>query len=118
MGTLSLEEVLGRALRLRCPRCGTGKLFAGWFRMHENCTSCELKYEREPGFFLGSAYINYGITAVVVTATYMGLHFGAGYSNQALTVPLGTFIILFPLLFFRYARSLWLAMDLFWDRDP
>ena len=105
----------GRALRLRCPRCGKGRLFAGWFRMVPECSDCQLKYERAPGYFLGSAYFNYGATALILTVSYMSLHFGAGFSNRALTPPLAAICVIFPLFFFRYARSLWLAMDCFFD---
>lgn len=79
--------------------------------MHSNCSDCRLKYERAPGYFLGSAYINYGITAVLITVTYVSLHFGAGFENRTLAA----FCVLFPLFFFRYARSLWLAMDYYID---
>lgn len=90
-------------------------MFASFFRMHEKCSHCGLKYERAPGFFLGSTYINYGLTAATLTAAYMGLHFGAGYSNQVLALPLSAFFVLFPICFFRHARALWLAMDCFFD---
>ena len=112
---LELGTALSRAIRLHCPVCGHGRLFAGWFRMHERCDGCGLKYERDPGYFLGSAYINYGLTAVILTAAYIGLHFGAGYSNRTLTPWLVTFCVLFPLVFFRYARAYWLAMDCYFD---
>lgn len=85
--------------------------------MHADCPSCKLRYERAPGYFLGSAYINYGVTAVLLTAAYATLHFAAGYSNRVLALPLGAFCVLFPLLFFRYARSLWLALDCFFDES-
>ena len=62
---------IGRALRLRCPRCGRGKLFVGWFRMPERCEECRLDFRREPGFYLGSIYVNYGLTALVVTVAYV-----------------------------------------------
>jgi len=32
--------MLGRALLKRCPLCGAGKLFTGWFRMKERCPGC------------------------------------------------------------------------------
>ena len=46
--------VLGRGLRLVCPRCGTSPLFRGWFRMHDRCPACGLSFVRDPGFYLGS----------------------------------------------------------------
>ncbi|MGE3315089.1 MAG: DUF983 domain-containing protein [Planctomycetaceae bacterium] len=107
--------LIGRALALRCPRCGNGKLFAGWFRMHDACPHCTMKFERAPGYFLGAAYFNYGLTALVLVVAYVTLHFGAGMSNGMLTPPFVIFFVLFPLFFFRYARALWLNMDYYFD---
>lgn len=111
----TLGEVFLRAFRLRCPRCGQGKLFVGLFRMNVECANCKLIYERAPGYFLGSTYINYGATAIAVTVAYLALHVGARFSNRGLAAPLAGFCILFPLYFFRYARALWLALDSFLD---
>jgi uncharacterized protein (DUF983 family) len=115
MPRLTFPTAVLRALRLRCPRCGGGRLFFGFFRMYPECPNCKLKYERAPGYFLGSAYFNYGVTAAILTVAYVGLHFGVGLSNRALTPWLVAFCVLFPLFFFRYARSLWLAMDCYFD---
>ena len=106
---------LKRAMRLRCPRCGEGPLFAGLFRMHTHCERCRLKYERAPGYFLGSTYINYGLTALVVTALYIGLHFGMNIDNGLLAFPLVAICIAIPVAFFRHSRALWLAMDICFD---
>lgn len=111
----TIETLLGRALRLKCPRCGNGPLFVGWFTMPERCPNCGMKYERAPGYFLGSAYVNYGITAVVLMFAYFILHFGFRWSNRQLALPLSTFCVLFPLWAFRYARALWLALDCHFD---
>jgi hypothetical protein len=83
--------------------------------MHEACPHCRLHYERAPGYFLGSTYINYGVTVIAVMIVYFGLHFGVGWSNTSLAAPLAGFCMLFPLYFFRYARSLWLAIDYYVD---
>lgn len=91
-------------------------MFRGYFRMHESCDHCRLKYERAPGYFLGSAYINYGVTAVVLTVIYVTLALGRGVENRDLYIPMGALVVLFPLFFFRYARSLWLAVDCYFDR--
>lgn len=113
----SAETLLGRALKLRCPRCGEGQLFVGRFTMPERCSHCRLKYERAPGYFLGSAYINYGLTAIGLTFLYVTMHFGLGWSNRELTFPLVSFCILFPLASFRHARALWLALDCQFDKS-
>jgi uncharacterized protein (DUF983 family) len=110
-----LGQLLGRAMRLRCPRCGSGKLFVGWFDMHAECSNCHLKYERAPGYFLGSIYINYGVTAVAMTIGYLFLHAALGFTNRQLAAPLVGFCIVFATFFFRYARALWLSLDCFFD---
>ena len=102
-------------MRLRCPRCGEGPLFIGWFRMHERCSACQFQYEREPGYFLGSTYFNYGQTTVTMTAAYLILHFGYGVPKEWVVPPLAAYCVLWPLFWFRYARSLWLAFDCFVD---
>jgi uncharacterized protein (DUF983 family) len=108
--------LLGRALRLRCPLCGRGQLFRRWLLMHESCPHCGVKFEREPGFFLGSIYINYGLTSLIVTVAYVVLLFGFGFPETPLLVAALAFVVLFPLLVFPWARSLWLGFDQW--RDP
>ena len=107
--------LISRALRLRCPRCGHGKLFTGWFTMPQRCSGCNFKFERDPGYFLGSTYLNYGATAVLLLIVYPALHLGWGFTNQELAPWLAGVCIVFPLWFFRYARALWLAMDCHFD---
>jgi uncharacterized protein (DUF983 family) len=117
MPRIPFGTIVSRSMKLRCPRCGVGRLFRGMFRMHERCASCGLKYERAPGYFLGSAYINYGVTAVLLTVAYVVLHFGFELTNRQLIAPLMTLVVVFPLVFFRWARSWWLAMDCYIDRE-
>lgn len=112
---MSYPTLVGRALRLRCPRCGRGKLFTGLLSMAHHCSECGFVFERAPGYFLGSAYLNYGFMAITLTTMYMTLHFGLGYSNEVLALPLGAYCVVVPIVLFRYARAWWLAMDCYLD---
>ncbi len=112
----SLGTIIPRALKLRCPRCGGGRLFHGYFRMFPGCPNCKLRYERAPGYFLGSTYINYGLTTFLVSVVYVLAVFVGGFTNEQVVFPLLVFVILFPLIFFRLARSLWLGMDCYFDK--
>jgi uncharacterized protein (DUF983 family) len=114
---VSLATMLGWALRLRCPVCGMGKLFCGWFRMPERCTHCGFRFERGPGYWLGSIYVNYGLTALLVTIAYFVLFFTDALPQTAVLWLLTAFCVLFPLWFFRYGRSIWIALDLYFDPD-
>ncbi len=84
--------------------------------MPRKCAHCGLVYERAPGFFLGSAYLNYGVTCLSLIVLYLGLHYGCGWTNRQLAAPLMAYCIIWPLVFFRYARAWWLAMDCFFDK--
>jgi uncharacterized protein (DUF983 family) len=111
-------KLLGRALRLACPLCGQGSLFAGLFRMHTTCPHCGVKFEREPGLFLGSIYINYGVTAVITVVTYLVMFFNKWlYEWQRMAIVLSIAVLL-PLLLHRHARSLWAGFDQWYDPRP
>jgi len=45
-GTLAASV---RGITRRCPRCGSGGLFAGWFTIREACPRCRLRLQREEG---------------------------------------------------------------------
>ncbi len=109
---------LRRALALKCPACGQAPIFRGWFAMNEACPACGRRFNREPGYLLGSIYFNYGITASLVVVMYFAMFFGDVLSDTQRLVLLSTFGILFPAWFFRYARALWIAFDEHWDPWP
>jgi uncharacterized protein (DUF983 family) len=117
-GLWHLLVLYGRGLLLRCPKCGRGKLFRGWFTMHDACSNCGRPFDRGPGFFLGSIYFNYGITAVLVIVIYFTCFFTEVLTDRQLLVLLSVFALIFPLWFFRYARALWIAFDELWDPTP
>src|SRR5579863_3913428 len=58
-------------LHQRCPRCRVGKIFPHSIflrfpKMHEECSVCHLRYQREPGYFLGAMYISYGLGVLLI----------------------------------------------------
>jgi uncharacterized protein (DUF983 family) len=101
---------IATALHLRCPRCHDGKLFVSLLKMSEHCPTCGLKLEPEPGFYLGSIYANYALTVLATTGSFVLLVFGAGFSKDLVIWGCLAFTFLFPLWFFRYARSIWLSL--------
>ncbi|MCR9199797.1 MAG: DUF983 domain-containing protein [Planctomycetaceae bacterium] len=113
---LTFSTAVRRGLMLRCPACGEGRLFRNLLKMNSCCSQCGFKFERPAGYFLGSTYINYGVTALVTTVSYVTLYFGLGWPKDRLLPGLLLFCSVFPLVFFRFARSLWLSFDCFFDR--
>jgi uncharacterized protein (DUF983 family) len=113
LGTLWL-----RALMLRCPACGRAPIFRGWFTMNDSCPACGRKFNRGAGYFLGSIYFNYGVTATLVLVLYFAMFFGDVLTNGQRLAVLSLLAVLFPTWFFRYARALWIAFDEHWDPWP
>jgi len=85
--------------------------------MYAECIACDLRFEREQGYFVGAIYINYAATAVVALAGYVALDHFAELALSSQLILWGAFSIAFPLIFFRYSRSLWLCLDFFFDPE-
>ncbi len=107
-------QMLRRAARLRCPRCGGGGLFARWFGMAPACPTCRLDFEREEGYWTGAMMVNLAVTEGVFLVVFVGLVLAT-----APDVPWRTVLIVvvalnlaLPLVFFPFSRTLWLAGDL------
>ena len=115
---MPLSLILKRALALRCPLCGRGRMFSGWFRMHAACEHCGAAFDRGPGYYLGSIYFNYGLTALLTVTLYFSLYFLQVASQTTVLWCLMAFCVIFPAWFFRYARSLWFALDQYFDPSP
>jgi len=93
-------------------------MFSNWFSMIDPCQKCGRKFDRSPGYLLGSIYFNYGATAVLVLIIYLSLFLTKAMTGRQLHYLLITFTLLFPLWFFRYARGLWIAFDELFDPWP
>jgi uncharacterized protein (DUF983 family) len=109
------STLLRAAMNLRCLVCKTGRVHESWFRYVDRCPTCGATFCREQGFFLGSIYFNYGATVLFATTAWFlfgGLERGATFSSF---VPFAAFCVVFPLWFLRYARSLFAALDQYFD---
>lgn len=106
---------LGRALLLRCPNCGGGGLWTGYFRMKEHCPRCGLHLERgEPGYVVGAATFN----IIVAELVFMGLFVGTVIVTWP-TPPWGllqfgglALMVLLPIVFYPFSKTTFLAFDL------
>lgn len=107
---LEILDILLRGARLRCPCCGYGPLFQSGFRMHDRCTACNERFEREPGQWFGAIYINLGLTeALAVTGFMITESFTSLTMPQQLAIWIPVAAV-GPLLFFRFAKGLWTSI--------
>ena len=106
-----VRRAFGRAARLLCPRCGAAPMFRGWFRMAPVCSACGLRFERAQGYFVGAIYLNYGVTTFLVIGGYVLLWAFTELTTAAQLALWLPVVVVFPLWFFRYSRSFWLAFE-------
>ena len=114
--TSSVATKFGRALALRCPRCGSGGILRHWFKMRDQCPACGLALERgeSSDFWIGAYVFNLaggellaiGIPIIWLIMSSPNPPWGR---IQALAIVLA---VVMPLLLFPFSRTLWLAWDL------
>ena len=67
---------------MKCPRCRRGDMFKDQnpykkltlshiFNMHDNCPVCRQKYDLEPGFWYGTAYVSYAMNVAISVSTFV-----------------------------------------------
>lgn len=110
-GTLLL-----RGVRKKCPNCGTGHLFRGWFRMVERCPGCGMRFEREPGFFVGAYLISFAVTVILLFIAAMAFIALKAIDHDASPVPIlvASLVValVFPPIFYPFSRTIWSAFDI------
>ncbi|HEX8732491.1 MAG TPA: hypothetical protein VF725_10585 [Ktedonobacterales bacterium] len=109
--------LLWRAIRLRCERCGVGRLFRHGYTMYESCPACGWVFEREQGYWTGSMAINLTVTELLIV---IGI-FPPMLARAPLPLTIGiglALAILTPLLFFFHSRALWMAVDFMLHPTP
>jgi uncharacterized protein (DUF983 family) len=107
-------RMLGRALLRRCPVCGGGKVFRGYFSLEDACRSCGFAFEREEGYWVGAMILNIGGAQVMFFAFFIG-GMVLTWPDPPWTVFLVGGIALmaaFPIVFYPYSKLLWLWGDL------
>lgn len=109
------STALLRALRLRCPACGSRPIFVTWTRMCPSCTNCGLQLERhERGYWVGAYFFNL-LAAEAVFAGFFLLVVAATWPTPPWRLlHIGTIVLMLltPLLFFPFSKTLFLAFDL------
>ena len=107
--------LFSRAVRLRCPNCGNGRLFASWFRMREECPSCHIRTERgEQGYVVGAYMFNI-IAAELVWALLVLAVTLPTWPNPPWNLLLyggGLLMLVLPFLFYPFSKTVFFAFDL------
>jgi len=79
--------------------------------MLERCPNCDLKFEREQGYFLGAMYISYGLALITIVVLALLLWASTSWSLQRITLlAILLFLPLAPSLTL-FSRVLWMYLD-------
>jgi len=83
--------------------------------MHDRCPLCGLKYEREPGYFMGAMYISYLVS--IPPAMLISIAIWRLSHLSFNVVMLCAFFAYLPLAppVTRYARVVWMYVDRHFD---
>lgn len=105
-----------------CPHCRRGAIFVrrslfGFPPMHERCPVCGLKFEREPGYFLGAMVIGYTLAVPVMGAAILLLWRATGWEWDTILIASGVALLPFVPAITRWARVLWIHFDRAVDPD-
>jgi ABC-2 type transport system ATP-binding protein len=79
--------------------------------MRPTCQTCQLTFEPEQGYFLGAIYINYAMTVACMLAGFFIMDYFVHLSLTLQILLWSSFGVVFPIMFFRYSKSLWLSLD-------
>jgi hypothetical protein len=85
--------------------------------MVDNCPGCGYTFAREEGFFLGAFVINFGATIAllaVIMAGFIGVLASGGSHGALVTVAVlaAAEVVVVPVLFYPYSKTVWSAIDL------
>lgn len=112
----SPSAMLGRAFGLRCPRCGGRGIFASFYDRHERCPTCGLKFEREPGYWVGAVIVVTAITLALFAAIFVGgivVTWPDVPWEGLAAITIGANLIV-PILAYPRAKMTWAALELAW----
>lgn len=114
-----MSNTLFHILNNDCPHCSQGKVFKenniffkfSFPKMNEHCPHCHYKFQKEPGYFFGAMYVNYGLTVAQSIATYVIAQFFFKETFDLRIIPIIMVVIIALSTFnIRFSRLLWLYM--------
>lgn len=108
-----------------CPKCQNEKMYINKnpynisqvFEMHENCSSCGLKYKIEPSFFFGAMYVSYGVGVAFGVASFILSRFIFEASLKISFISIIATLVIFMPIIMRLSRNIWINIFVNYDKN-
>ena len=109
----------------KCPRCHEGNFmeennilnFKKAFKMHKNCSECNLKYMMEPSFYYGAMYVTYALTVGVSIITFIITTLLFKLSLLESFIPIVVVLILTAPFSLRFSRIIWINIFVHYNKN-
>ena len=109
----SKATFIWRGITKCCPRCGSRKTHAKYFKPRINCPKCSLKFEKEQGYWTGALAIN-----TVATGGLVAICLAVGLISTAPEIPVEPLFltilpvtIIVPIALYPVTHTIWMAID-------
>ncbi len=120
-----LKNILYSTLWNKCPKCHKADVFVSqnpynlsqMSRMHESCSACGEKYEKEPGACYGAMYVSYALMVGWFVICWASDYFFFHTETFNFLVFVISSMVLFMPLTFRFSRLLWLNFFIRFDKS-
>jgi uncharacterized protein (DUF983 family) len=86
-------------------------IFRGFPKMCERCSICDLKFDREPGYFLGAMYLSFGLGVLIMAPIAVVLWILTSWSITKVIFWAAVLFLPFAPTIALLARVLWIYLD-------
>ncbi|MBA2595091.1 MAG: DUF983 domain-containing protein [Chloroflexia bacterium] len=90
-------------------------MFDGYLALRDTCPACGVRFERKEGYFLGAYALNLVVAEILGLGLALFLLFRTDLRRLDLIwqeVIAVVLAVAFPVLFFPFSRTVWIALDL------
>ena len=120
-----IKDIVYSVVRNKCAKCHQGDVFIyknpynlkKFDKMHEHCSVCDAKYEKEPGFFFGPMYVSYALMSALFISSFvidnLWIH---SETWQYMTFLITAMVLSIPVTY-RWSRLIWINFFTKFDKE-
>lgn len=110
-----LGTLIRRGLRRRCPNCGAGGIFDGWFKLKERCPTCAYPFEREEGYWVSAIIVNTAVIEGLFLVVFIAVILATAPDIEWMPLLIIGVVmnVVFPIFFYPLSKTVWMGIDLY-----